>query len=142
VVDLEVLHPEGFVTLLAVYLAFHFAVLIGTLPADVAPGNHKMSHTVMTKFPAARCGKHPSAIMLASGGIPLPNLRTCPRDGTHNLLHEVQCRQVSNKFLVQRLVILDSGVQDSGDNAVVPLMFWSSLSTPPIFELYCWTTSG
>ncbi len=138
-VDLEVLHR--LVTLLAVYPAFHLAVLIGTLPADVAPGNHKMSHTVITKFPAARCGKHPSAIELASGGIPLPNLRTCPRDGTHNLLPEVQCtgfQQVS----LQLLVILGSGVQDSGENAVVPLMFWSSLSTPPIFELYCWTTSG
>jgi hypothetical protein len=51
VVDLEVLHAESPVTLLAVCLALHLAVLIGTLPADVALyNNNRHSGPCMTYF--------------------------------------------------------------------------------------------
>ncbi len=85
-VDLEVLHADGPVTLLTVCLALHLAVLIGILPVNIAPDNHKVSHTVITQFPAARSDKLASAAELASRGVPPPKLRTCSEDGAHNLL--------------------------------------------------------
>jgi hypothetical protein len=86
VVDLEVLHAECPVTLLAVLLALHLAVLIGTLPVNIAPDNHNVSHTVITQFPVARSDKLASAAELASRGVPPLKLRTCSEDGAHNLL--------------------------------------------------------